>query len=57
MLNILCWNYRGLNKSKKGNLCRDFFQKHHICLVGIQKTKIEAYKDRWLKVLSSSVSN
>jgi exonuclease III len=51
MVNILSWNCRGLNQSKKKSLLCDILKDNRIEIVGIQETKMKEVSDRILNKL------
>jgi hypothetical protein len=57
MVNIFCWNRRGLNKPTKRRLLSHNLKSNNTDIVGIQETKIEEIKERSLLAISSSITH
>jgi exonuclease III len=57
MVNIFCWNYRGLNKPSKRHLLYQNLKLNNIDIVGIQETKMEEIKYHSLLALSSTITH
>lgn len=56
-MNILNWNIRGMNASRKRQALSDYIDKYHIDMVAIQETKKEDFSNRILRSLSSKIDN
>lgn len=54
-LNILNWNIRGINSSRKRQILKDHLSQHKIDIVLIQETKKENFSNRILKTISSKL--
>lgn len=54
-LNILNWNVRGINSSRKRAILKDLLVQHKIDIVLLQETKREHFSSRILKSISSSL--
>jgi exonuclease III len=48
MINVLCWNYRGLGKTKRKRLLKEYLVDNKIDILGIQETKFESLPDKTL---------
>lgn len=56
MINILCWNARGLGIPHKRRALKDLIYFNKIDIVGIQETKKDSFSSRILKALSPSIT-
>jgi exonuclease III len=57
MVNILCWNCRGLNKPFKRRLLSDNLKSNNIDIVEIQETKMEKINECSLLAISYSITH
>lgn len=56
MVNILSWNCRGLGKSKRRRLLKEYLADNKIDLNGVQENKLDNLPLRTLNFLSTSIS-
>jgi exonuclease III len=56
MVNVLCWNCRGLGRAKRRRLLKEYIVDNKIDILGIQETKLESLPDRTLNFVSSSLT-
>lgn len=56
-LNILSWNIRWLEKHKRKKLARNVFIDYKVDIVSLQETKLEHFKDKFLKTISPVIEN
>jgi exonuclease III len=53
MVNILCWNCRGLGKTNRRSLLKEYIVDNKIDILGIHETKVEFLSDKTLNFVSS----
>jgi hypothetical protein len=57
MVNIICWDCRGLGQVKRKRLLKEYICDNKVDILGIQKTKVESLLTITINFLSSSISS
>jgi exonuclease III len=57
MVNIMCWNCRGLGQAIRKRLLKEYISDNKIDILDIQETKVKTLPSRTLTFLSSSISS
>jgi hypothetical protein len=56
-MHIFCWNCRGLDKSQRKRLLKNYILDHNIDILDIQETKLETLPSRTINYFSIFISN